>query len=495
MRCTTPRGIDEESFASFPEPSNQLVAEEAPLNELRLLMHVEREDSHPLPVGTYSERCVYQKVERLTGVSPEHVCRINVFDTILEFAADVSVVAIVQALHCIRDWEDNAVQSSCILGSGSYITEVCRQRNIIIEQQAELHQQEETHRRKLIEKEAEMECQALRYREELAKQAEDVGSNTLSQKATITELAQQLDHQVSMINSLREEHSQLESIPRISTSIVAPSTSNQERKMTRNPDLPTFSGEKPTPKEEVEFDNWIFQVKNLRKTYTDDAIKNGVVACVRGVANIIVRSAGYESTLDHIIQCLDDKFSHSETDDYLLQEFHQMQQGNKEGILEYGSKLECKFHFLQERFPGRYDDSQLRDQFFSSILDKNRDAIRHKHDNPDCTFDELLTAAMRAEAESAHRSTRAKALTANTDTESDTNPNMVAIQKQLSSMSELIQNTKLNARETKNRGGQKLTKDVEGKTQTPPHTPKKDRSLAQCYRCMGWGSLYKKLWE
>ena len=33
-----PQGTEEESFASFPEPSNQLVAGEAPLNELRLLM-------------------------------------------------------------------------------------------------------------------------------------------------------------------------------------------------------------------------------------------------------------------------------------------------------------------------------------------------------------------------------------------------------------------------------------------------------------------------
>ena len=121
--------------------------------------------------------------------------------------------------------------------------------------------------------------------------------------------------------------------------------------MTRNPDLPTFSGEKPTPRGEVEYDNWIFQVKNLRKTYTDDAIRNGVVASVRGIANIIVRSAGYESTLDYMIECLDSKFLKSETDDCLLQEFHQMQQGSSERVLEYGSKLECKFRFLQERFP------------------------------------------------------------------------------------------------------------------------------------------------
>ena len=148
-----------------------------------------------------------------------------------------------------------------------------------------------------------------------------------------------MDHQASLINRLQEEHSQLESFPRISSSIVTPSitTGPEVRKMTSNLDLPTFSGEKPTPKQEVEYDKWIFQVKNLRKTYTDDAIKNGVVACVRGVANLIVRSAGYESTLDHIIQCLDYKFSHCETDNCLLQEFHQMQQGNREGVLEYGS--------------------------------------------------------------------------------------------------------------------------------------------------------------
>ena len=148
-----PQGVCEESFASFPEPSNQLMAEEAPLNELRLLMHVEREDSHPLPVGTYSERCVYQKIERLTGVTPERVRRINVFDTILEFTTDVSIVAIVHALHSVRNWEDNPVQIGCILGSSSYITEVCRQRNLIIEQQTELHQQEEVHRRQMAEKE------------------------------------------------------------------------------------------------------------------------------------------------------------------------------------------------------------------------------------------------------------------------------------------------------------------------------------------------------
>ena len=250
--------------------------------------------------------------------------------------------------------------------------------------------------------------------------------------------------------------------------------------MTRNPDLPTFSGEKPTPKQEVEYDNWIFQVKNLWKTYTDDAIKNGVVACVRGVANLIVRSAGYESTLDHIIQCLDDKFSHPETDDCLLQEFHQMQQGIKEGVLEYGSKLECKFRFLQERFPNHYDDSQLRDHFFSSVVDRTCDAICHKHDNPECTFNELLVAAMKAEAESAQRSAQAKVFNAETNT--DTNPEITSIQKQLTNMTDILKSARFQGKDQRGKGGN-TAKAAEGREnqQTPPGTPKKERPPLQVY--------------
>ena len=77
----------------------------------------------------------------------------------------------------------------------------------------------------------------------------------------------------------------------------------------------------------MELDNWIFQVKNLRKTYTDDAIRNGVVSSVWGVANKVVRAVGYEATLAKIIECLDLKFGHGETEDKLLQEFHQLHQG------------------------------------------------------------------------------------------------------------------------------------------------------------------------
>ena len=167
-----------------------------------------------------------------------------------------------------------------------------------------------------------------------------------------------------------------------------------------------------------------------------------------------------------------------------------MQQGDREGVLEYGSRLECKFRFLQERFPGRYDDSQLRDRFFSSVVDGPCDAIRHKHDNPECTFNELLTAAMEAEAGSTQRSAHAKALTAETDT--DTNQEITSIQKQLTNMTDILKNSGFKGSDQRGKGGTAAKAvEVRENQQTNLSTAKREKPLIQCFRCMGWGHFIR----
>ena len=86
---------------------------------------------------------------------------------------------------------------------------------------------------------------------------------------------------------------------------------------------------------------------------------------------------------------------------------------------------------------------------------------------------------MKAEAESTQRNARAKAL----NVDIDTNPDIVAIHKQLSNMTDLLHNN----HKSKNKGGQKTNKPNGSGTQTPPNTPKKNNALVQCYRCTGWG--------
>ena len=94
--------------------------------------------------------------------------------------------------------------------------------------------------------------------------------------------------------------------------------------MSKTPDLPNFSGEVPTPKGEAKFNNWIFQIISLQKTYTNDAIRNAVVSHMRGIANTVVCTVGYNAELPKMISWLEDRFGLGETNDNLLLEFHQM---------------------------------------------------------------------------------------------------------------------------------------------------------------------------
>ena len=160
-----------------------------------------------------------------------------------------------QVLDIYYNWEDHSVRISCIMGTANYIDEVCKQRNVILEQQEELLQQQEQHRQAVSAHDAEMAQQAERHQDELTKRVEEVRSDTTSQQAAITELMQRLDKQAKMVGELRT--AQRESIPRITSSVITPEFTNSPvpRKMTQNPELPHFSGEKPTPRGKVEFDN------------------------------------------------------------------------------------------------------------------------------------------------------------------------------------------------------------------------------------------------
>ena len=136
-----------ESFQEIPE-------EPILHHELLLLIRIEQEDGRPLPVGTYSEHCVHLKLAQWTGVTAECVTRMNPHDTIIEVATSVSVVAIAQQLHSIREWEEIPVVVACIMGKKSYIIDVCRQRTAMIEQRGEAERELERTREETREQRA-----------------------------------------------------------------------------------------------------------------------------------------------------------------------------------------------------------------------------------------------------------------------------------------------------------------------------------------------------
>ena len=120
-----------------------------------------------MPVGTHSERCVSQQILQWTGVTPECVIRVNLFDTVVEVAADVPIVAITQQLHLVCEWEEIPVNVSCMMGKKEYIMDVVCRSSEMIEQRGEA--------------EKEIQCAQLEARE---------------QRETLSHLVDQVNQQV-----------------------------------------------------------------------------------------------------------------------------------------------------------------------------------------------------------------------------------------------------------------------------------------------------------
>ena len=93
------------------------------------------------------------------------------------------------------------------------------------------------------------------------------------------------------------------SIPRITSSIITPSIqATNPNKNSKPPTLPIFSGDTPTQHGEVEYQQWIFQIHSFRESYTDEAIKNAIIANCRGRANVVICAKGFDTNLNDLIK-------------------------------------------------------------------------------------------------------------------------------------------------------------------------------------------------
>ena len=55
-------------------------------SHLSLLVMIQQINGKPLPVGMFTERIMGKTVEKITGVCPEGVTKLNEFDVLLEFS-------------------------------------------------------------------------------------------------------------------------------------------------------------------------------------------------------------------------------------------------------------------------------------------------------------------------------------------------------------------------------------------------------------------------
>ena len=74
-----------------------------------------------------------------------------------------------------------------------------------------------------------------------------------------------------------------------------------DTKSTKPPKLPVFSGANLKLKDEVSCKQYIWQVRQYKKTHTESAICTAIIESIRGKVANVITSMRFESDLDSIV--------------------------------------------------------------------------------------------------------------------------------------------------------------------------------------------------
>ena len=127
------------------------------------------------------------------------------------------------------------------------------------------------------------------------------------------------------------------------------------------PKLSAFSEERA--KGEVSFEQWGYELKTLRKTYSDSALREGIQHSLRGAVADTVRNLGPDVPLDTIIKKFTIVYGNVKSFDLLMRDFYRADQGEEESIPSFATQMKGLL-------------SQICDRFPEKLTQRNRDSSR-----------------------------------------------------------------------------------------------------------------------
>ena len=169
----------------------------------------------------------------------------------------------------------------------------------------------------------------------------------------------------------------------------------EKKKISKTPPIVYFSGIEPIPKEEGSHDQWEFQVRGVMDTHTENYVRAAVVNSLRGPARELVGFIGYSANINLILSEVSNRFSKKYSGDKLQQEFCQMKDKG-EKIRVFASQLEQTYRRMRERFPGRFDEDQLKDRSFHEMLQGLHDSMRFLYKDSHVNYCSLLESTKEA---------------------------------------------------------------------------------------------------
>ena len=246
-----------------------------------LLLRVSQRSGKTLPISSFTERKISQVVQGATGIALIALTLLGPKEVLLEFERVTSVVEVAVTLHVLSDWDDLKIQTHCVMARRESLIDM-------------FHEKEESEREKQILRE-----EKVKYQSQLGQMVERRGSQI-----------EQLDRKIELEG------------PIIPQGIVTPSLGSpcqEVQQLVMAPGLPLFSGSELTPCDEGTYEQWKFQVKGMRSSCTESAVRSALITLVRGEASELIGFVGFNSPLSVILEAIDKRFGKKSMVDCLQQ--------------------------------------------------------------------------------------------------------------------------------------------------------------------------------
>ena len=121
--------------------------------------------------------------------------------------------------------------------------------------------------------------------------------------------------------------------------------------MEQLPRVGYFSGEKPTPKGEIDFKTWKSDVTGNLQNYPELSLRPGICSLLRGNAKELLEGLPTGVTISEIVDMLMRQYGTVESSDQLLATFYQLSQNKGEEVENFAAQLVGTLNKIQKRYP------------------------------------------------------------------------------------------------------------------------------------------------
>ena len=156
-------------------------------------------------------------------------------------------------------------------------------------------------------------------------------------------------------------------------------------------------------KGETSFEQWSYELQTLRKTYSESALRKGIQRSLKGAAVGVVCTMGPDTSLDTIIKKFSIIYGNVKSYDILMGDFYRPDQGEKETITSFATRIEGLLSHVRDKFPNQIPLSKeqelLKDRLSHGSLKSIRDSMKYHHTDTSIVYMTFLEKCRKAEDE------------------------------------------------------------------------------------------------